>query len=72
MNWKKKMKNPYFWFGLIGVIFTAAQVDMQTLTSWVLLKESIVSVAKNPMLLGSVIVAVTGVIMNPNTKGFKD
>ena len=31
---KKRMKNPYFWIGLIGVILTAVGVDAETLTTW--------------------------------------
>lgn len=30
----KRFKNPYFWVGLLGVIFTAMGVDATTLTTW--------------------------------------
>lgn len=67
-----RFKNPYFYFGLIAVILTAMGVDAQTLTSWGALKEAIINLLSNPFLLGSVIVAITGVVIDPTTKGLRD
>lgn len=67
-----RYKNPYFWFGLVAVVFTAMGVSVETLTSWSALKNSFVDLISNPFLLGSVVVAVTGVFVNPTTKGLKD
>jgi len=72
MNFKKRIKNPYFIFGLISVIFLAADVNVETLTNWLLLKESIIAIFMNPVKLASVAVAITGVVTNPTTKGITD
>ena len=72
MNFKKRLKNPYFYFGLISVILLAADVNVKTLTDWIVLKDSIIAIFMNPVKLASVIVAITGVVMDPTTKGITD
>ena len=67
-----RFKNPYFWFGLAGVICAAANISFESLTSWEILYENLMNILANPFLLGSVIVAVVGVFVNPTTKGLKD
>ena len=67
-----RFKNPYFWFGLVGVICAAANISFESLTSWEILYEDLMNILANPFLLGSVIVAVVGVFVNPTTKGLKD
>ncbi|EPZ62705.1 holin, phage phi LC3 family domain protein, partial [[Clostridium] sordellii VPI 9048] len=41
---KNRVKNPYFWLGLGGVIFSAAGVDFKTLTSWNLLGNALLDI----------------------------
>lgn len=65
-------KNIYFWLGLIGVIFTAVGVDIETMTSWNILLDSVMNILSNPFALMSVIAAVTGVFVNPVSPGLKD
>lgn len=67
-----RFKNPYFWFGLIGVICAAANISFESLTSWKILHENLMSILANPFLLSSVIIAVVGVFVNPTTKGLTD
>lgn len=67
-----RYKNPYFWFGFIGVLFSAAGVSLESLTSWDILFGNLMNILDNPFLLGSVIVALVGVWVNPTTKGLKD
>lgn len=62
----------YFWLGLIGIICNAANVDFNTLTSWKLLFQSILSILNNPVAVMSVTMAVLGVFVDPTTKGLKD
>lgn len=61
-----RFKNPYFWMGLIGIIFSAAGVSLESLTSWDILFENIWRILDSPALLMSVIAAVVGVF---NTDG---
>lgn len=69
---KNRFKNPYFWLGLGGVIFSSAGVDFKTLTSWGLLGDALLSILGNPVAVVSVAAAVIGVFVDPSTKGLKD
>lgn len=72
MNWKTRFENPYFIFGIIGLFFTATQTDPSTFTTWQALYNGIMHVLGNPFLVGSFIVALAAVIVDPTTAGFKD
>lgn len=72
MDWKSKFKNPYFWIGIAGVVLTAMGVEPEMFTSWQIVVDKAMELVSNPFMLVSVIVAVLGVITNPNTKGLKD
>lgn len=72
MDFKQRFKNVYFILGLLGAIFSASGVDFETLTSWSLLFQSLLDIVKNPFLLASVIATITGVLVNPTTRGFRD
>lgn len=69
---KNRFKNPYFWFGLLGVFFTATGINAETLTSWDILGNKLMEFFGNPFLILSVISALTGVFVDPTTKGIKD
>lgn len=72
MNWKIRIKNPWFWIGLLSVILTAVGVDPQSLTSWQAVWNGIISTLNNPVQLGAVVVAVLGVFIDPTTSGLTD
>lgn len=63
-----KIKNPYFWIGLIGVILTALQVEASTLTSWDKVLLLIIDTLKNPYLLTTTTMAVLGVVTDSTQK----
>lgn len=67
-----RIKNPYFWVGLLGVILSAMGINPEMLTSWDLVMGSVVDLVTNPFMLGSVAIAVLGVFVDPTTKGIKD
>lgn len=67
-----RIKNPYFWIGLFGVILTALQVEASTLTSWDKVLQLIIDTIQNPYLLTTTVMAVIGVVVDPTTKGAKD
>lgn len=69
---KKRFKNPYFWLGLGGVIFSSAGVNVNTLTSWNLLGDALLNILANPVLVVAVTAAIIGVFVDPSTKGLKD
>lgn len=68
----KRIKNPYFWIGLVGVILTNLQVDASSLTSWDKVWELIINTKQNPYLLTTTIMAIVGVVIDPTTKGIRD
>ena len=67
-----RFTNPFFWIGLLGVLFSAAGISVESLTSWEILLDSLMSIISNPFLLVSVVAAVTGIFVDPTTKGLKD
>ena len=69
---KNRLKNPYFYLGLGGVIFSAAGIDFNTLTSWSLLGNALLDILANPVAVVAVIAALVGVFVDPSTKGLKD
>lgn len=69
---KERFKNPLFWIGLVGVIFSAAGIDFNTLTSWKLLLEALLNILSNPVAVVAVIAALVGVWTDPTTKGITD
>ncbi|CUO92164.1 Small integral membrane protein [Clostridium baratii] len=71
-NIKNRLRNPYFWLGIGGVIFSAAGVDFNTLTSWSLLGQAFLDILANPVAVVAVAAAVVGVFVDPSTKGLKD
>lgn len=72
INWKARLKNPYFWIGLVGVILTAIGANPETLTSWGILAGKFCEVLENPFLLGTTCLAVLGVLIDTSTQGFAD
>ena len=69
---KERFRNIYFWFGLVGVIFSAMGIDVKLLTSWEAVGVAFYSLITNPFMLCSVILAITGVFVDPTTKGLTD
>ena len=72
MNIKDRFKNPYFILGLFGIVFSAAGINVETLTNWGLLWKGILSILSNPFLLASVVAAIIGVFVDPSTQGLRD
>lgn len=72
INWKVRVKNPYFWIGLIAVILAAVGVSPECLTSWAILWEKVIGLLGNPFAIGCTIVAVIGYVNDPTTKGIGD
>lgn len=70
MNINNKFKNPYFWFGVIALILSSAGIDVETLTNWPLLWDSIVAVVMNPFRIGAVIVSLAAMFNDNSTPGF--
>lgn len=72
IDWKARMKNPYFWVGLAAVVMTAVGVNPETFTSWEILRQQLGALLGNPFLLGTAFLAVLGVLTDTSTKGLGD
>ena len=64
-----KLRNPYFWLSVLGLIFSASGVDFNELTSWQLLGEALMNILSNPVSIVSVITALIGIWNDNSTKG---
>lgn len=72
LNMTKRSKNIYLYLGLIGIVFSAAGIDFNSLTNWGLFMDGLLAIVKNPVALVSVIFAVLGVFVDPTTPGLAD
>ena len=72
VNIPVRMKNPWFWVGIVSVAITAIGVDPMTFTSWAAVLEGIKAVAQNPVQLVTMILAVLSVFIDPTTAGVTD
>ena len=64
-----KLKNPYFYLSVFALIFSASGVDFQTLTSWQLLGEALMSILNNPVSVVAVLTALVGIWNDNGSKG---
>ena len=64
-----KLKNPMFWLSIIGLLFASAGIDFNTLVSWQLLGEALMSILNNPVSVVAVLTALVGIWNNNDTKG---
>ena len=65
----EKFKNPYFWLSVFALIFSAAGIDFETLTSWQLLVQALVDILLNPVAIVAIITAFLGIWNDNSTKG---
>ena len=72
LNYEVRIKNPWFWIGLISVALTAIGVDPQTFTSWQSVLNGILSVLSNPVQLGTFLLSILSVFIDPTTNGLSD
>ena len=72
INIPVRMRNPWFWVGLTGVIMTAMGVNPNMFTTWDAVIEAVVDLVSNPYMLSSVVLAVIGVFIDPTTAGVGD
>ena len=64
-----KLKNPYFWLSLIALIFTAAGIEFEQLTSWGLMFQAVCDILQNPVSIVAIITAFLGIWNDNSTKG---
>ena len=72
INIPVRMKNPWFWIGLVGVILSAMGMSPEMFTSWEAVEQAVRELVSNPYMLGCVAMAILGVVTDPTTKGISD
>lgn len=72
INWKVRLKNPYFWFGLVAIILAALGAEPEMFTSWGILVRQLKEFVSNPFSIGCVVVAIVGYVNDPTTSGISD
>lgn len=66
---KDKLRNPWFWLGIISIVFASAGIDFNSLTSWSLFGKALMSILQNPVALIAVIGGILGVFNDNSSKG---
>lgn len=64
-----KFRNPYFWLSMFALVFSASGIEFNTLTSWQLLGDALLSILNNPVAVVAVITAMLGIWNDNSTKG---
>ena len=72
INWKVRIKNPYFWVAIGSALLMAMGISPEVLTSWGAVWNATKELVSNPYMLICAAVAITGVINDPTTKGVSD
>ena len=65
----EKLKNPYFWLSLVALLFSAAGIEFEQLTSWNLLFDALVAILQNPVSIVAIITAFLGIWNDNSTRG---
>lgn len=72
MNWKVRMRNPWFWVGIVSAVVSALRVDVNALTSWGAVWSCLARIIENPVQLGTLCLTVLSVFIDPTTAGLGD
>lgn len=76
INWKVRLKNPYFWAALLAAIaapmLAGSGLTWDDMTSWPILFDTAVAALMNPFVFVAMCVAAFGVINDPTTAGLSD
>lgn len=64
-----KLKSPYFWLSIVSLFFASANIDFNTLTSWQLFFDALLSILNNPVSIVAVIGTIVGIWNNNSEPG---
>lgn len=65
---KDRLKDPYFIVGVISTFFLAADIDFQTLTSWNLFFDAVMSIVNNPVTIAACVCSIYSHIKGQSKK----
>ncbi len=69
---KLRVKNIYFWIGLLGTFLLAGGIEPSTLTTWPKLFNAIMGIFENPYLLIYCTMTIIGDFVDTSTPGLRD
>lgn len=76
INWKVRLKNPVFWAqvaaAVVVPILAYLGLSWEDMTTWEALGGILAQAVQNPVILGSVVVSLWGIINDPTTAGLSD
>lgn len=72
VNIPVRLKNPWFWVGVISIVVTAIGIDPATMTTWGAVWAAARDVLHNPVQLVTAVLAVLAVFIDPTTAGLTD
>ena len=72
VNVSVRLKNPWFWVGVISIAIASIGLDPTTMTTWGAVWAAAVAVLHNPVQLVTVVLAVLAVFVDPTTAGLTD
>ena len=72
VNVPVRLRNPWFWVGLVSVAVAAIGLDPTTMTTWGAVMDAVLAVVHNPVQLVTMTMAVLAVFIDPTTAGVGD
>ena len=72
VNIPVRLKNPWFWVGVVSIMVTALGIDPATMTTWGAVLDAAAAVLHNPVQLVTAVLAVLAVFVDPTTAGLSD
>ena len=72
VNIPVRLKNPWFWVGVISIAIASIGLDPTTMTTWGAVWAAALAVLHNPVQLVTVVLAVLAVFVDPTTAGLSD
>lgn len=72
VNIPVRLKNPWFWVGVISIAIASIGLDPTTMTTWGAVWAAALAVLHNPVQLVTVVLAVLAVFIDPTTAGLSD
>lgn len=76
INWKVRIKNPVFWAqvaaAVVVPILAYLGLSWEDMTTWAALGGILLKAIQNPVILGSVVVSLWGIVNDPTTAGLSD